>query len=372
MPSNTQRNPLRTTTRSVQHLLSPLSGEPCSLVSGKFTPFHAGHAFLLETALSGPYPVTVAVYDSPAPVNEKWVPVRERAAWIREMYPDVQVITVYDPPLYRLDAVDHDLSVVDTQPAHQADIEISSYYAGLLRRVYRRPVAQVYSSEPYGETFAQALDAEHVLVDATRQTVPVSGTVCRRDPHLARSKGWIDPVVYASYVQKICVVGGESTGKTTLAKALAQRLNTLWVSEYGREWVETHGECQPPDLLHIAQEHYRREELALRDPSVNGYLVCDTNPVVTEFWSRFYYSGWADQALCDIAQNVQDDYLYILCGDEIAFNQDGTRESEHLGRDQHIAVMEDLMSRGIAALPVWGSVQKRLDQIEEWLASFSV
>jgi len=33
-------------------------------------------------------------------------------------------------------------------------------------------------------------------------------------------------------------VGAESTGTTTLAKALAEQLETVWVEEFGREYFE--------------------------------------------------------------------------------------------------------------------------------------
>jgi hypothetical protein len=37
----------------------------------------------------------------------------------------------------------------------------------------------------------------------------------------------------------MALLGGESSGKTTLARALAQSLGTTWVPEYGRQrWEE--------------------------------------------------------------------------------------------------------------------------------------
>ena len=37
---------------------------------------------------------------------------------------------------------------------------------------------------------------------------------------------------------KIAIVGPESTGKSTLAAALAQSFNTLWVKEFAREYCD--------------------------------------------------------------------------------------------------------------------------------------
>ena len=80
----------------------------------------------------------------------------------------------------------------------------------------------VFSSERGYERFAGLLGAEHVLVDEARTLVPTSGTVIRSDPYAYR--GWLDPLVYSSLIERVVFVGTESTGKSTLAKRLAEEL----------------------------------------------------------------------------------------------------------------------------------------------------
>src|SRR5205814_1247680 len=41
-------------------------------------------------------------------------------------------------------------------------------------------------------------------------------------------------------VQRIAILGAESSGKSTLAAALAEHYNTVWVPEFLREFVDTH------------------------------------------------------------------------------------------------------------------------------------
>jgi nicotinamide riboside kinase len=50
------------------------------------------------------------------------------------------------------------------------------------------------------------------------------------------------PQVYADHVQRVAFIGGESSGKTTLARVLAERLQTVWVPEYGRTLWEQRAE----------------------------------------------------------------------------------------------------------------------------------
>ena len=53
---------------------------------------------------------------------------------------------------------------------------------------------------------------------------------------------------------RIAILGTASSGKTTLAAALAQRHHTLWVPEYLREFVDTAGRVPvAADQIHIAR-----------------------------------------------------------------------------------------------------------------------
>jgi len=50
-------------------------------------------------------------------------------------------------------------------------------------------------------------------------------------------------------VARICLLGAESTGKTTLAAALAVAYETVWNPEYGRVYTEVGGVCATAALL---------------------------------------------------------------------------------------------------------------------------
>jgi HTH-type transcriptional regulator, transcriptional repressor of NAD biosynthesis genes len=83
---------------------------------------------------------------------------------------------------------------------------------------------------------------------------------------------------------RIALLGGESSGKTTLAVALAERLHTLWVPEYGRMlWEELRVTLDPQQLVHVAQTQVAWEhEHAARALAMGArWLVCDTTPLTT-------------------------------------------------------------------------------------------
>lgn len=128
---------------------------------GKFAPFHKGHQFLIETALNEMEEVYVVIYDT----DVIDIPVEERAKWIKELYPNVNVRYAYNSPKqYGLD----DESV---------NIQMQ-YLSNLIKDI---PVTHFYSSEPYGEKVAKYLNIENRIVDKERKCVPISATLIRKD-----------------------------------------------------------------------------------------------------------------------------------------------------------------------------------------------
>lgn len=122
----------------------------------------------------------------------------------------------------------------------------------------------------------------HVCVDPARAALPISGTRIRDNPHLYRE--FMHPAVYASFVERICLLGGESSGKTTLARALARRLDTQWVPEVGREyWEECGGTLGYGDMRLIAERQVAREDVLAR--LARQWLVCDGSALTTVFYS---------------------------------------------------------------------------------------
>ncbi|WP_179337223.1 AAA family ATPase [Winogradskyella ludwigii] len=135
---------------------------------------------------------------------------------------------------------------------------------------------------------------------------------------------------------KIVLFGPESTGKTTLSRQLAKHYNSVWVTEYARDylqdkWNKEHKTCEPKDLLPIAIGQMKLEnELAQQTDSV---LICDTNLLETKVYSEAYYSGTCDPILETYAlKNFYD--LYFLTYIDTPWEADDLRdkpnEREHM------------------------------------------
>lgn len=125
-------------------------------------------------------------------------------------------------------------------------------------------------------------------------------------------------------IKKIAIVGPESTGKTTLARQLAEKYQTKWVPEYAREYLEgLNRNYVQDDLLIIAREQLRKEEQF--EISANELLICDTNLVVIKVWSEYKY-GSLDNWIENQVENRNYE-LYLLTNCDIPWEYDVFREN---------------------------------------------
>jgi HTH-type transcriptional regulator, transcriptional repressor of NAD biosynthesis genes len=303
------------------------------VVIGKFYPPHAGHQLVIETALASCDTVHVIVCARP----EQDPGGETRATWLSEMCPKARVQVVED--IYPSD---------DSEVWARKTVE---WLGGA-------PDA-VFTSEEYGERYARLMGSAHVSVDPRRERAPCSGTAVRSDP--VKYWGFLAPCVRAHYAIRICAVGAESTGTTTLTQSLADHYHTEWVPEYGREYSER---CKFRDgavwtsdeFVHIARRQCELEDGAARRCS--GLLFCDTDPLATAIWHE-RYMGHRSPEVERIAAK-RDYALYLLTSPDIPFVQDGYRDGEHLRDWMHNRFREELANRGRRFAVIEGGHEQRL------------
>jgi len=123
-------------------------------------------------------------------------------------------------------------------------------------------------------------------------------------------------------MKKIVVIGPESTGKSTLTKALAEHFNCPYVKEYAREYLEKRdGQYQQNDILYIAKKQVELEDSI--DPK-SPLLFLDTDLIVCKVWSEFKY-GHCDPWILEQIEKRQYDH-YLLCASDIPWVEDKFRE----------------------------------------------
>ena len=165
-------------------------------------------------------------------------------------------------------------------------------------------------------------------------------------------------------LRRIALLGAESTGKSTLAAALARRHGTLWVPEYLREFVDVHGRVpHEDDQPGIARTQLAREEAMAARLDARGFLFCDTTPLLTAVYSRIYWGRVPPELL---ALEAAHDYaLTLVAAPDLPWVPDGLqRESAEVRIRVHAQLVAVLAERGIPYVLVEGELEARIAKVE--------
>jgi NadR type nicotinamide-nucleotide adenylyltransferase len=306
------------------------------LIIGKFMPVHRGHQYLIDFARQRVDQLTIIIFTKP---NEP-VAGELRVGWIKRLFADVEIIHI---------AEEHRIDFADPTAW---DLWISA-----IRKVYPSGPDFVFSSEDYGGELARRLGAENILVDRKRKQVPVSASLIRENP--AAHWEFMPSIARPHFVRRVCLVGAESTGKTTLAQSLAEHFETAWVPEFARAYLEPKNwVCEWDDMILIAEGQGRLEdEMAER---ANRVLFCDTDQMTTSIWTERYF-GKPQEKILEMARRRRYD-LHFLCDIDIAWVDDGTRDSREWREWFHGKFLSEIAARRLPAVILSGSFDERMSK----------
>jgi HTH-type transcriptional repressor of NAD biosynthesis genes len=173
-------------------------------------------------------------------------------------------------------------------------------------------------------------------------------------------------------VKRVCILGAESTGKSTLARALAERYGTVWNPEYGRPYTEIGRPAGAPwtswEFTHIARMHCWYEDFLAT--LAHRVLFSDTDAFTTALFQEVYL-GETATGFEDLVDRVHD--LFVVCGLEVPWRHDGIREFEAQRRWMHERYLERARSSGRPWLLAEGPLDRRVasvvDAVEAVLAA---
>jgi len=128
-------------------------------------------------------------------------------------------------------------------------------------------------------------------------------------------------IVRSFFTRKVCIVGTESTGKSTLTKRLAEHYKTNYVPEMAREIIEETENCNYDDLLKIAELHAKTifESILV----ANKLLIVDTDLNITKSYSQFLFNK--ELNVDPWIEEVNQFDLYLFLEPDCDYVQDGTR-----------------------------------------------
>ena len=148
--------------------------EKIGFTIGKFAPLHKGHEYLIETGIKEMDKFIIVLYET----DVIDVSLEQRASWIKQMYPSVEIRFAKNPPKqYGLD---------------EESVNIQMEY--LTKIIKDEKVTHFYSSEKYGKAVADYMHIEDRRVDNERKHVPISATIIRKN--IRENRSWLEDNVY--------------------------------------------------------------------------------------------------------------------------------------------------------------------------------
>lgn len=307
------------------------------MIVGKFMPPHRGHQHLIDYARRLTRRLTVLVCS----LKSEPIPGHIRFEWMKELYPDLNIVHVTDE---------------NPSEPHEHPRFWEIWIDTIRRRVPSGPDA-VFTSESYGDELARRLGARHVLVDSSRERVPVSATKIRANPF--EHWQYMPDCVRPYFVKRVTIVGAESTGKTSLARNLAEHYKTVWVPEYAREYLDNkNAHCELSDITPIAKGQMQSESRLARRS--NRVMFCDTDLMTTTVWSDHYF-GQCPEWIKRAADGQNHD-LYLLTDIDVPWVADPQRDRPRMRDYFHDLFRRELESRQRRFAIINGSFDERFEK----------
>ncbi len=288
----------------------------------KAAPLHAGHIYLISQAATQVDKLYVVLSHNDNLFEDPVLSLKNRVLWLKSTFRDIPHIKVI----------------------HINETNIPAYPNGwapwseLVKNALPGiAIEKIFTSEPrdlagYNKYWP---GTQVVVVDSNRTRVPISGTEIRKAP--MKHWSYMPTAVRQQFLKRVCIIGTESVGKSTLTKLLAKHFQTSWVEEYGRTYCETElfGDeslLRFDDYGTIAARRWQDELLAAK--SANRVLFADTNALITNYYCKLY-EGRTNPLVTEY-EHIENYDLILFLTDDVPWVADGLRINSDRDRTRPI------------------------------------
>lgn len=290
------------------------------VIFGKFYPLHTGHIHFIQLAISQVDELYIVLcYDDKRDMQlfkesamSKQPTVNDRMRWLLQTFK------------YQKNIIIEMLDESDTPSYPNGWVEWSEKVKYLFndREIYPDII---FSSEPQDiKMYEELFNIKAKLIDPEREFIHISSTQIRQSP--LQNWSYIPTEVRPFFVRTIAILGGESSGKSTMVNKLANVFNTTSAWEYGREYVfEALGgderALQYSDYDKIALGHAKYIDFAVKH--ANKIAFIDTDFVTTQAFCK-KYEGKENPFVQALIEHYRFD-LTILLDNNTPWIADGLR-----------------------------------------------
>ncbi len=176
--------------------------------------------------------------------------------------------------------------------------------------------------------------------------------------HAGTSRRTIGPL---NSPKLICLLGAESTGKTTLARQLAAHFECPWVPEHLRAFCDERGRTPTREEQSEVLETQHRQVLAAREVARQNsapFVFCDTAPLLTAIYSDFVFG---DPSLYAHARALHASYgLTLFMAPDIDWVADGLqRDGAHVRAPVSQLIASELAAMALPYVTIAGQGEQR-------------
>ncbi|WP_445495128.1 multifunctional transcriptional regulator/nicotinamide-nucleotide adenylyltransferase/ribosylnicotinamide kinase NadR [Photorhabdus sp. SF281] len=313
----------------------PVQPKTVGVIFGKFYPLHTGHIYLIQRACSQVDELHIILCHDEPRDRELFISssmsqqptVSDRLRWLLQTFKYQKNIHIHS----------FDEQGIEPYP-HGWDVWSKGMKAFMSKKGINP--SYIYSSEAQDTPrYKEQLGIETILIDPQRSFMKISGRHIRQDPF--RHWEYIPTEVKPFFVRTVAILGGESSGKSTLVNKLANIFNTTSAWEYGRDYVFSHlgGDemaLQYSDYDKIALGQAQYIDFAVK--YANKVAFVDTDFVTTQAFCKRY-----EGREHPFVQALIDEYrfdLVILLENNTPWVSDGLRS---LGSEQDRKAFQQLL-----------------------------
>lgn len=327
------------------------------MYGGSFNPLHLGHVndIIMASNMVEKLYLVLSVTD-----DSKEIDHRERFMWLKNItahMDNVEVFEMFD-----------DCKNKETTNWKKGAEDIKNYIG--------MPIDVVFAGDDYkGKNIWEELYDTSEIVYFPRSDINISSTEIRKNPY--KYFEYLPKCVQEYYTKKVCIIGTESCGKTTLVRNLATYFNTTHVEEAGRYVCDDAGgidNMQPKHYFQILFKHKELEREALK--GANKVLIVDTDSLITLYYYKLGFEGTNEinKAFENIAEGISvlNNYdLYIFLEPDVKWVQDGTRTygEQNIREENNKKLKKIFDDNNIKYVCINGDYQNRYEESKKLIKS---
>lgn len=323
------------------------------MYGGSFDPLHIGHVNDIVIGSNMCEKLYVVLSNSN---YENQVDHRERFMWLKNVtqdMPNVEVIEIFD----------------NSQNKEEYDWQEG---ANDIKKSIGKKIDIVFCGDDYkGRNIYEGLYPESVIYYISRKEFDISSTEIRANPY--KYFDFLPKTVQKYYTKKVCVIGTESCGKSTLVRNLAKVYNTSYVEEAGREVCDEAGGIDNMQLKHYVEilfKHKNDENEKLKQ--ANKVLFIDTDALITLYYYKLGFENTSEykESFKFLAESLSDlnDYdAYIFLEPDVEWVQDGSRTyGDQKIREENNRLLKEIFDKkNIKYYCISGDYEQRFKKSKE-------